>query len=74
MLRPSDHHDITSAERIATIVLCTPRSEFDELREAFASHILSVFETLPAPMKNSVRIMQDANIRLFYDGLSEAMG
>jgi len=54
--------------------LRTPRSEFDKLREAFASHISSVFETPAAPITNSVRIIQDANIRLFFDGLSEAMG
>ena len=73
-MRGSDHHDTAPAEKIATTVLRTPRSEFDKLREAFASHISQVFETPPAPITNSVRIIQDANIRLFYDGLSEAMG
>jgi len=73
-LRVSDHHDTAPAGKIATTVLRTPRSEFDKLREAIASHISPVFETPPAPITNSVRIIQDANIRLFFDGLSEAMG
>jgi len=55
--------------------LRTPRSEFDKLREAFASHISSVFETPPVTDHHQFGAYHTgANIRLFSDGLSEAMG
>jgi len=55
--------------------LRTPRSEFDKLREAFASHISSVFETPPVTDHHQFGAYHTgANIRLFFDGLPEAMG
>jgi len=59
---------------IKSTALKLPLSVLDRARQDFAQHISSIFAAGLSVHTPAANVIQDANIRLFYDGVAEAMG
>ena len=63
-----------TAGNIKSTALKLPLSVLDRARQSFAQHMSSIFPAgLPSDTLAS-NVIQDVKIRLFYDGVAEAMG
>jgi len=62
------------ADNIKTTAFRQPLSLLDQAREAFALHISSIFPANFRAEVPSANVIQDVNIRLFYDSVAEIMG
>jgi len=62
------------AGNIKSTALKLPLSVLDRARQVFAQHISSISAAALSVHTPAASVIQDANIRLFYDGVAEAMG
>jgi len=65
---------VCPAGNIKSTTLKLPLSVLDQARQNFAQHMSSMFAAGQTGDTPAANVIQDANIRLFYDGVAEAMG
>jgi hypothetical protein len=65
---------VHTAGNIKSTAFKLPLSVLDQARQIFAQHMSSIFPAGAPVDSPASNVIQDVNIRLFYDGVAEAMG